>query len=95
MPWSTPFEDPIELPDGRKLITLADAAKYIQKLPKAEHDLPVWQTAVENLIGAAENRNFLMHARIGVMQALNRNVERVFSDRKDPRWGKRKLKRDQ
>lgn len=95
MSWSLEFEDPIILPDGRKLVTLADAAKYIQKLPKAEHDLLVWQIAVENLIAAAESRNFLMHARIGVMKGLNRNVERVFNpDRKDPHWGKRKLKRD-
>jgi len=37
-----------------------------------------------------------MMARIGVMKALNRHVERVFnSDRKETHWGKRKLKRDQ
>jgi hypothetical protein len=37
-----------------------------------------------------------MMARIGVMKALNRHVERVFnSDRKSHHWGKRKLKRDQ
>jgi hypothetical protein len=37
-----------------------------------------------------------MLARIGVMRALNRHVERVFNpDRKDHNWGKRKLKRDQ
>jgi hypothetical protein len=36
-----------------------------------------------------------MLPRIGVMKALNRNVERVFSSRKDPHWGKRKLKRDE
>ncbi len=35
-----------------------------------------------------------MLARIGVMLALNRNVERVFMSRKDHHWGKRKLKRD-
>jgi hypothetical protein len=36
-----------------------------------------------------------MHVRIGVLRALNRNVERVFNpDRKDPHWGKRKLARD-
>jgi hypothetical protein len=29
------------------------------------------------------------------MRALNRHVERVFTDRKDHHWGKRKLKRDQ
>ena len=37
-----------------------------------------------------------MFARIGLMRALNRHVERVFNpDRKDHHWGKRKLKRDQ
>ena len=37
-----------------------------------------------------------MLARIGVMKALNRHVERVFNpDRKEHHWGKRKLKRDQ
>jgi len=37
-----------------------------------------------------------MHARVGVLRALNRNVGRVFnSDRKDTHWGKRKLKRDE
>jgi hypothetical protein len=36
-----------------------------------------------------------MHARIGVMRALNRNVVREFdSSRKEPQWGRRKLKRD-
>jgi hypothetical protein len=34
-------------------------------------------------------------ARIGVMQALNRHVERVFNpERKDHHWGRRKLARD-
>jgi hypothetical protein len=37
-----------------------------------------------------------MLARIGVMRALNRHVERVFNpDLKMPHSGKRKLKRDQ
>jgi len=35
-------------------------------------------------------------SRIGVMNALNRHVERVFnSGRKHIHWRKRKLKRDQ
>ena len=77
-------------------MTLRDAADYIMKLPKAEQNLDAWQTAVEALIMAAEDRGPLMHARIGMLRALNRNVERVFnSSRKDTQWGKRKLKRDQ
>jgi len=65
------------------------------KLSKAEQDLDEWQTAIGCLIGAAEGRDFLMHARIGVLRALNRNIKRTLTDRKDSHWGKRKLKRDQ
>jgi hypothetical protein len=36
MPWSTAFEYPIALPDGRQPLTLQQAADYIMKLPKAE-----------------------------------------------------------
>jgi hypothetical protein len=93
--WKRPFEDPIPLPGGRQLVTLEDAARYIQKLPKAEQQLEEWQTAVEVLILVAEsNGGPTMLARIGVMRALNRNVERVFADRKDHHWGRRKLARD-
>jgi hypothetical protein len=77
--WARPFDDPGLLPGGRELVTLRDAADYIMKLPKAEQNLAPWQTAVEALIMAAEDRGPLMHARIGVPSALNRNVERVFN----------------
>jgi hypothetical protein len=36
--WARRFDDPIPLPDGRKPITLHDAATFITKLPKREHD---------------------------------------------------------
>jgi hypothetical protein len=36
-----------------------------------------------------------MFARIGIVRALNRHVERVFNPkRKDHHWGRRKLARD-
>jgi len=54
--WSRPFEDPSTLPDGKKLLTLQDAADYIMTLRKAEQDLEKWQTAIEPLIMAAEDR---------------------------------------
>jgi hypothetical protein len=83
-------------PDGSQLITLLDAGIYITGLSKAEQQLDEWQTAIGCLIGAAEGRDFIMHARIGVMRALNRHVERVFDpSRKDHHWGRRKLARDQ
>ena len=95
--WQRRFDDPIPLPKRRQLVTLKDAARYIQKLPKAEQQIEEWQTAVEVLILVAEgNGGPTMMARIGIMRALNRHVERVFNpDRKDHHWGKRKLKRDQ
>jgi hypothetical protein len=95
MSWSRRFEDPIELPDGRKMLTLKDAAAYIMKLPKTEQHLDEWQAATEALLMAAEDRGPLMHARIGVLRALNRNIERTLTDRKEMHWGRRKLKRDQ
>ena len=77
-------------------MTLRDAADFIMKLPKAEQNLEAWQTAIEALLMAAEDRGPLMHARIGMLRALNRNVERVFNpSRKDTHWGKRKLKREE
>jgi len=95
VPWSTPFGDPIILPNGRKLITLKDAADYITKLPKKESDLPEWQTAIEALMLCSRGGDTML-ARIGVMKALNVHVERVLNtDAKERHWGKRKLKRDQ
>jgi hypothetical protein len=40
------------------------------KLPRAEQMNEKWQVAAECMIMAAEGRGPLMHARIGVMQAL-------------------------
>ena len=95
MSWSDEFEDPIELPGGRKLLTLRDAATYIMKLSKAEHTAAEWQAAMEALILVAENGGPTMLPRIGVLKALNRHRVREFnSNRKDMHWGKRKLKRD-
>ena len=48
--WQRAFDDPIALPNGRELVTLQDAGHYITKLPKAEHDAPEWQAAMEALI---------------------------------------------
>ena len=47
------------------------------------------------LILVATSGGPTMLARIGVMLALNRHVERVFNlERKDRHWGRRKLARD-
>ena len=95
MAWSAPFEDPIVSPDGRKLVTLKDAANYITKLPKMESALPEWQTAIEVLLLCSRGGPTMM-ARIGMMQALYPRDEPVINpNAKKHHWGKRKLKRDQ
>ncbi len=47
MSWDQQFFEPIVLPNRRKLVTLRDAAQYITKLPKAEHDADEWQAAMK------------------------------------------------
>jgi hypothetical protein len=72
MPWSDRFDDPIELPDGRQIATLEDAARYIQKLPRAQHRLPHWQDAGVHLIRAAEGEAaWLMFAGMFMLRALH------------------------
>jgi hypothetical protein len=47
------------------------------------------------LLLVAEHDGPAMFARIGVIRALNRHVERVFNPScKEPHWGRRKLARD-
>jgi hypothetical protein len=67
-------------------------------LPGKTRQSDEWQAAIEALLMAAENRGPLMHARISMLRALNRNVEREFdSSRKETHWGRHKLRirRDQ
>ena len=67
------------------MTTLQDAADHILRLPKATPQPPHWQAAVEALILAAEGRGPLLHARVGILRAMNHRVER--SDGKETHWG--------
>ena len=94
--WSREFDEPIALPDGRKLIVLRDAASYITAFPKKEADAPEWQAAIEALILVVELSGPTMFGRVGVMRALNRGHVREFNPSgKQHHWGRRRLKRDQ
>ncbi len=68
MPWSARFDDPISLPDGRKLPTLRDAAEYIT----AE-----WQAAMEALLLVVQHNGPTIFARIAMMRALNRRAAKA------------------
>lgn len=75
---------------------LREAIAHLGKIiPKSEHDMKEVQAAAHCLTQAAEHGGPVSFARIGVMQAINRHVERVFDpSRKDHHWGRRKSKRD-
>jgi hypothetical protein len=95
--WSRRFDEPIELPDGRKLRTLAEAIAYLaETVPKAERKHPAVVIAADHLTRAAEQNYSMIFARMATLQAIHRHHKQVFNpDRKDTHWGKRKLKRDQ
>jgi hypothetical protein len=69
--WEQLLFEPIELPDGRKLITLRDAGHYIQELPKATQDRPAWQAAAQALLLVVECNGDTLLAYIDIMQAIN------------------------
>ena len=70
--WSRKFDEPIALADGRRLVTLHDAATYITALPDEESSAAEWQAAIEALMLVSRGGPTMM-ARIGVMKALNRH----------------------
>jgi hypothetical protein len=71
---------------GASLVTLRTPGDYITKL----------QAAAEALLLVVKYNGPTMFARIDVMRALNRHVEREFDSlRKDKHRGLRKLKRDE
>jgi hypothetical protein len=74
---------------------LRDAATYILKLSQAEQDTKEWQTAMHCLIQASDFCGPVEFARIGVLRALHRHVERVFEPSyKNALWGRVKLARE-
>ncbi len=83
--------------DGRTLRTLRDAADYIMALPQKTSRLPHWQTAVRELMIAAERGGIIMLARVAMMVAIHHG--KPAPERTPPakghHWGKRKLKRDE
>jgi hypothetical protein len=90
--WSREFEDPIDLPaydaGGSRQLPHEVAGGRAERCRMAGRDRGVDH-------GGGRSRP-LLHARVGVLRALNRHFERVFNlDRKITHWGKRKLKRDE
>jgi hypothetical protein len=86
MNWSRRFDEPITLPDGKKLATLKDAIAWLAKeVPKSEHDMKEVQAAAHCVTEAAENGGPIMFASAGMLQAINRHEQEEFDPkRKSP-----------
>jgi hypothetical protein len=69
--WSRKFAEPVPLPSGGTLRTLADARAYILALPEAEAHSSRWAAATEALLLVVEHKGPTMFARMALMQALN------------------------
>jgi hypothetical protein len=98
MSWSRRLDEPVVLPNGKKLVTLKDAIAWLAKeVPPAEHGMKQVQAAAHCVTQAAENNGPMIFARIGMLQAINRHRPKEFDPpRKTPPLGKAKaLKRDQ
>jgi hypothetical protein len=87
MSWDIHFPNPIMTPQGKALVTLRDAGRYIAALPEQIHDKAAWQTAMHVLMKAADDLGPIEFARLGMMQALYPKGEPVYrSCRSDPKW---------
>jgi hypothetical protein len=68
--WHRAFDEPIVLPDGGELRTLADAGRYVDKLPRGMHEREEWQAVMEVLLSAVEGREPVSLLRIALTLAL-------------------------
>jgi hypothetical protein len=69
--WSRRFDDPIEMPDGRIIDTIGEAAEYAVDLPTKIGSAPPWQRAAKALHKAAEHGGpFVFMARISFYAAV-------------------------
>ena len=81
--------------EGPSTVVRKAIAHLAKIVPASERTMPTVLMAAELLTNAAEHGGPIEFARIATLQALNRHAERQFNpDRKDPHWGRRKLKRD-
>ena len=89
---------PVPVPGGRELVTVQDAADYIESLPVETQNALEWRKAIAVLTKAVQHGGpFLLIARIAVYTAIHGRKPPPIGTSDNPkqnRWAKRKLKRD-
>lgn len=92
MPWSDRLLRPVELPGGKRIVTLEDAAVYFQSLPKARRDDPMVEASMFILIDVAEGRAPDLLAQSAVAHIVSGPVKPLNRTKPDRPWLKRKAK---
>jgi hypothetical protein len=85
-------------PEGRKIRTLDDARRYLIQfaVPRQPDKKLMLSNAMRTVLGAANGRDLMMHARIAVGRWVHRDdpPKAIDTMRKSTYWGRRELKRD-
>lgn len=71
MSWSKRLERLVVPPDGKIIVTLADAQDYVLTLPKDRQNDPVVLAGVEAILMAAESRAPILLAQSGVAHIVH------------------------
>ena len=87
MSWDLRFPEPIPISDGKALVTLRDAGAYVTALPLETHAEPVWQTAIDCLLLAADKGGPIEFARLAMHKALHPKPAPVYRPHgTDTKW---------
>lgn len=70
MCWSARFQPPVEVPNGKPLQTLADARKFLLKLPENERRTEFVQAVIETLLIAAMRAGHVPHAQASMVALI-------------------------
>ena len=78
MSWNSEFAEPIDLPNELVATNLRQVIVYISELPDTEQNSPEWQNARKCILQAADQIGSIWFARLAIMQALQRDREKVI-----------------
>jgi hypothetical protein len=92
--WDFRFDVPVILPDGKTIVTLADARQHLLTIPKAQYSEAIGHAA-EALVMAAERRGPIMHANAALARLVyGQPPIPEPTGSKQTHWGRHKLARD-
>ncbi|MEH2514045.1 hypothetical protein V1291_005399 [Nitrobacteraceae bacterium AZCC 1564] len=68
--WSARFRPPVKVPNGKPLQTLADARRFLLKLPENERRTEVAQGVIEALLMAAMRTGHVPYAQASMVALI-------------------------